>query len=67
MDRSLILQMLSKLPPERLGQLMAEAQEVEEGPVQQPLLGDSQIGVGGLRQQQREIPSAYKHIQGGYF
>ncbi len=26
MDRNLILQMLSKLPPERLGQLVAEAQ-----------------------------------------
>lgn len=66
-DRSLILEMLTKLSPERLGQLAAEAQDVDEGPMQQPLLGDPRLGTTGVRQNQQDIPGAYRQIEGRYF
>lgn len=66
MDRGLILQMLSKLPPERLGQLVAEAQGTREGGGQ-PLLTNEQPGLSGTVQQQRDIPQAYQSVRGRYF
>ena len=66
MDRGLILQMLSKLPPERLGQLISEAQGTSEG-MNRPLMGNEQLGLQSGGMQQRELPPAYRDVQGRYF
>lgn len=59
MNRGLILQMLNKLPPERLGQLISE---VQGNYVVDPQFSDEQAGLQGRRMQQRDMPDAYKDL-----